>query len=350
MLTLDLSTNELVARGKLMVFLSTDVSQPISNPRHPQASEVTETFSRMSFNDLSISVGNPGGRQPRPISGLNPAQTTNPVQRHGPTNLSQSVGPRRTSAPSEDQLVPLPPGWERRTDPLGRAYYVDKTNNVTSTRPPTNQATNNGTQNGETNTTRDNDTNTAAGAGPLPAGWEERYTPEGRVYYVDHNIRTTTWVDPRCGTSGRNGSLRSRTLAHLQSQTIASLGPLPPGWEMRLTPSARVYFTDHNTETTTWDDPRVPLPLDVDILPYKPDFKRVSIYFRSQPVMRTQPGNCQIMVRRNHIFDDSYAEIMRHTPTDLKKRLMIVFDGEYDLNLGDLSRCVAPLRTWGAVD
>ena len=33
---------------------------------------------------------------------------------------------------------------------------------------------------------------TTAGAGPLPAGWEERYTPEGRPYYVDHNTRTTT--------------------------------------------------------------------------------------------------------------------------------------------------------------
>lgn len=27
---------------------------------------------------------------------------------------------------------------------------------------------------------------TTAGLGPLPAGWEERFTPEGRPYYVDH--------------------------------------------------------------------------------------------------------------------------------------------------------------------
>ena len=55
--------------------------------------------------------------------------------------------------------------------------------------------------------------------------------------------------------------------------------------------------------------------------------------------MRAQPGNCQIKIRRNHIFEDSYAEIMRQTPNDLKKRLMIKFDGEDGLDYGGLSRC-----------
>ena len=33
--------------------------------------------------------------------------------------------------------------------------------------------------------------------GPLPAGWEVRHTANGRVYYVDHNNRTTQFTDPR---------------------------------------------------------------------------------------------------------------------------------------------------------
>src|SRR5258708_19758348 len=41
-----------------------------------------------------------------------------------------------------------------------------------------------------------NSAQTTPGAGPLPAGWEERHTPEGCPYYVDHNTQTTTWVDP----------------------------------------------------------------------------------------------------------------------------------------------------------
>jgi hypothetical protein len=33
---------------------------------------------------------------------------------------------------------------------------------------------------------------------------------------------------------------------------------LPPGWEGRLTRNGRLYFVDHNTRTTTWGDPRLP--------------------------------------------------------------------------------------------
>lgn len=433
MLTLDLkkSNDNLVVHGKLIIYLSTNVSQPITNPGPPQVAGVTDAFSRMDVNDSSISVNSPGGSggnpslsrqtsanasnvattpimqmpspsiphvtnpelhhdvqphpqphqpnpQPRPLSGSNPSQTTNLVhQNHGPTNPSQSAGPQRNFNPHEDQFGPLPSGWERRMDPLGRTYYVDHNTRSTAwNRPSTNQAVNNSTQSGETNAARDNhnrrvladdmlessnppqvarntstsvntaagalaaSTNsTTAGAGPLPAGWEERYTPEGRAYYVDHNTRTTTWVDPRRQTvirvMGPNGQNTS-----LQPQTMAQLGPLPSGWEMRLTSTARVYFVDHNTKTTTWDDPRLPSSLDANVPQYKRDFRRKLIYFRSQPAMRTQPGNCQIKVRRNHIFEDSYAEIMRQTPNDLKKRLMIKFDGEDGLDYGGLSRYV----------
>lgn len=33
--------------------------------------------------------------------------------------------------------------------------------------------------------------------GPMPPGWEVRYTANGRKYYVDHNNRTTQFTDPR---------------------------------------------------------------------------------------------------------------------------------------------------------
>jgi hypothetical protein len=32
---------------------------------------------------------------------------------------------------------------------------------------------------------------------PLPENWEERVTPNGRHYFVDHTSRRTTWTDPR---------------------------------------------------------------------------------------------------------------------------------------------------------
>jgi len=33
----------------------------------------------------------------------------------------------------------------------------------------------------------------------LPQGWEMRFTAEGVRYFVDHNTRSTTFQDPRGG-------------------------------------------------------------------------------------------------------------------------------------------------------
>lgn len=178
---------------------------------------------------------------------------------------------------------------------------------------------------------------TTTGSGELPAGWEQRQTPEGRPYFVDHNTRTTTWVDPRRQQYIRMYGQNANSTT-IQQQPVSQLGPLPSGWEMRLTNTARVYFVDHNTKTTTWDDPRLPSSLDQNVPQYKRDFRRKLIYFRSQPALRILSGQCHVKVRRNHIFEDSYAEIMRQNATDLKKRLMIKFDGEDGLDYGGLSR------------
>lgn len=33
--------------------------------------------------------------------------------------------------------------------------------------------------------------------GPLPEGWEQAQTAEGEVYFINHQMRTTSWFDPR---------------------------------------------------------------------------------------------------------------------------------------------------------
>jgi hypothetical protein len=30
----------------------------------------------------------------------------------------------------------------------------------------------------------------------LPAGWEKKITPDGQIYYVDHNTQSTHWDPP----------------------------------------------------------------------------------------------------------------------------------------------------------
>jgi E3 ubiquitin-protein ligase NEDD4 len=306
------------------------------------------------------------------------------------SNGNTAHGSRTNLSSFEDSLGRLPAGWERREDNLGRTYYVDhNTRTTTWTRPSANYSEHAQRTQREANMqmerrahqsrmlpedrTGANSPNlpdshqaqtppsgsgstnaaavsmmatgaTTAGTGELPAGWEQRTTPEGRPYFVDHNTRTTTWVDPRrqqyIRMYGQNANGSNTTI---QQQPVSQLGPLPSGWEMRLTNTARVYFVDHNTKTTTWDDPRLPSSLDQGVPQYKRDFRRKLIYFRSQPALRIMSGQCHIKVRRSNIFEDSYAEIMRQSASDLKKRLMIKFDGEDGLDYGGLSRYASAL-------
>lgn len=285
-----------------------------------------------------------------PSSGLagqdqSPSQSSHPVGSGGAGALAAAQRPNAATAPGApnqqrninpnvDQLEPRS-RWERRVDSSGRIYYVDhNTRTTTWNGPPVDRQVNTWSA---AFTARSNIT--TAGAGSLPDGWEEKYTPEGRTYYVDHITRTSTWVAPRrkkgnqvVGPNGQNTAL--------QPQANSQLGPLPSGWEVRLDSTARAYFVNHNTKTTTWDDPRVPSAPDTNVPQPKHDFQSKLIYFREQPAMQAQPGNCQIKVRRNHIFEDSYAEIMRQTPNDLKRRLIIKIDGKDGLDQGGLSRFV----------
>lgn len=59
-----------------------------------------------------------------------------------------------------------------------------------------------------------------------------------------------------------------------------------------------------------------------------------------------QTGECRLLVRRELLFEDAYAEIMKYSPNDLRKRLMISFAGEEGLDYGGVSRCV---RTTGSL-
>jgi len=255
----------------------------------------------------------------------------------------------------DEHGVPLPQGWERRFDSQSRTYYVDhNTRTTTWHRPPiqnqaapprsvsqsatsasirTATAPINTTANSASTLDSMQHQTGAYSDIPLPLGWEERRNPEGRPYFVDHHTRTTTWTDPRRS--------QQQPMPVHRPQASSNLGSIPSGWEMRLTSTGRVYFVDHNTRTTSWDDPRLPTNVDDNAPQYKRDYRRKVVYFRSQPKMRPLPGKCELKVRRNNVLEDSYAAVMAHSGEDLKKRLMVSFDNEDGLDYGGVSRYVA---------
>ncbi|TPX39610.1 hypothetical protein SeMB42_g06302 [Synchytrium endobioticum] len=356
-------------------------------------------------------------------------------QHYQPISPGPSILPvdsmRRPSSSTDDEFGPLPQGWERRIDTVGRPYYVDhNTRNTTWKRPSSQQtkvdsiqqvtaspqidwrqsqartlpidgfgsmdalqqalpqpgssagpgspttvqhvahthisqitphlhhaygiptATMPSQQAAQLQASQQN----AARQTPLPPGWQMHYTADGRPYFVDHNTRTTTWHDPRITLMQRNTELQRQAHAALanggvlnqeqitvlleaisrQSQEL--LGNLPAGWEMRMMPHGRTYFVDHNTKSTSWDDPRLPSSLEQDAPKYKQDFRQKLVFLRTQPHMRLQPSQCQIAVRRDNIFEDSYSEIMKLPAPYLRNRLMITFTGEAGKDFGGLSR------------
>ncbi|KAI9928571.1 hypothetical protein AWENTII_000643 [Aspergillus wentii] len=403
MLTRDLkkSNDNLVVHGKLIINLSTNLTTPNTNQTngglnrsHVQSSTSSGLVPQVSTSGSQpLPPPAPGPADPPPAAASNPSlqpqrapSGTRPSSTVVPANgaaAPPSASSRTNLSSFEDSQGRLPAGWERREDNLGRTYYVDhNTRTTTWTRPSNNynehaqrsqreanmqlerrahqsrmlpedrtgasspnlpdnqQQASTPPAGGSANAVSMMATGaTTAGTGELPPGWEQRTTPEGRPYFVDHNTRTTTWVDPRRQQYIRMyGQNANGTNTTIQQQPVSQLGPLPSGWEMRLTNTARVYFVDHNTKTTTWDDPRLPSSLDQGVPQYKRDFRRKLIYFRSQPALRIMSGQCHVKVRRNNIFEDSYAEIMRQSASDLKKRLMIKFDGEDGLDYGGLSR------------
>lgn len=72
----------------------------------------------------------------------------------------------------------------------------------------------------------------------LPAGWSMQVAPNGRIFFIDHNERKTSWVDPRTG--------RASPMPNQTRKPEDDLGPLPEGWEERVHSDGRIFFIDHS--------------------------------------------------------------------------------------------------------
>nr|XP_020470823.1 protein KIBRA [Monopterus albus] len=79
---------------------------------------------------------------------------------------------------------------------------------------------------------------------PLPEGWEEARDFDGKVYYIDHINKCTSWIDPR------DRQTKPLTFADCIGDE------LPVGWEEVYDPVVGAYSVDHNTKSTQLEDPR----------------------------------------------------------------------------------------------
>ncbi|XP_048852031.1 protein WWC2-like [Brienomyrus brachyistius] len=79
---------------------------------------------------------------------------------------------------------------------------------------------------------------------PLPDGWEEARDYDGKVFYIDHNTKQTSWIDPR-----------DRLTKPLSFADCVG-DELPWGWEAAYDPQIGIYYVDHINKTTQLEDPR----------------------------------------------------------------------------------------------
>ncbi|MBN3320761.1 MAGI2 protein, partial [Atractosteus spatula] len=138
--------------------------------------------------------------------------------------------------------------------------------------------------------------------GPLPDNWEMAYTEKGEVYFIDHNTKTTSWLDPRLAKKAKppeeckedgGGELKRGTwgqvvnivaLQHWGSEfnfwdvicvlflcslcvcvgfllvlqfpsTVKRHTELPYGWEKIDDPIYGSYYVDHINRRTQFENP-----------------------------------------------------------------------------------------------
>ncbi|XP_062860944.1 E3 ubiquitin-protein ligase NEDD4-like isoform X2 [Trichomycterus rosablanca] len=284
----------------------------------------------------------------------------------------QGHGSRRGSAqllsveehPAHPVMLPttagLPPGWEEKQDIRGRAYYINHNSRITTwTRPlvqliqPTDAGASapaagvSGRSPSPTiyappqlspcasplHSPGHQHSHTFDFTGCLPPGWEVRSAPNGRPFFINHHTRTTTWEDPRL-----------RIPAHMRRRPSLDpndLGPLPPGWEERVHTDGRIFYIDHNTKNTQWEDPRLQnSAITGPAVPYSRDYKQKYEYFRRKLKKPADiPNRFEMSVRRNALLEDSYRRILSvKRPDLLKARLWVEFAGEKGLDYGGVAR------------
>ncbi|KAM5231386.1 membrane-associated guanylate kinase, WW and PDZ domain-containing protein 1 isoform 35-T35 [Hipposideros larvatus] len=92
--------------------------------------------------------------------------------------------------------------------------------------------------------------------GPLPENWEMAYTENGEVYFIDHNTKTTSWLDPRCLSKQQKPLEECEDDEEgVHTEELDSELELPAGWEKIEDPVYGIYYVDHINRKTQYENP-----------------------------------------------------------------------------------------------
>ncbi|KAM7407869.1 hypothetical protein PAMA_003570 [Pampus argenteus] len=286
---------------------------------------------------------------------------------------------------------PLPPNWEARIDSHGRIFFVDHVNRTTTWQRPTGPPAPQGLT--RSNSMQQMEQLNRSGRSRLSlllqspsakflcspdfftvlhsnpsayrmftsntclkhmiskvrrdAHYFERYQHNRDLpFFVDHNCRSTTFIDPRLPlqSSRSTGLLAHRQ--HLSRQRSHSAGevvddsrqtnpPVMPRPSSTFSGSSRSQYHDVVPVGTQRANARAPAP-------YKRDFeaKLRNFYRKLETKGYGQgPGKVKLIIRRDHLLEDAFNQIMCYSRKDLQRsKLYVSFVGEDGLDYSGPSR------------
>ncbi|OBZ68497.1 putative E3 ubiquitin-protein ligase hulA [Grifola frondosa] len=210
--------------------------------------------------------------------------------------------------PADDDNSPLPSGWERDRDPKNRIYYIDHNTRTTTYQKPTDAC------------------------GPLPAGWVRLHKENDDFIYFNSETRTITCVRPPLDPlpdGWEEGIIEESGRVYYYNRNTHETawvrpntgGPeymnelLPDGWEMRITNDNKVYYVDHNTCTTTWEDPRAPLELSQAEREFRQKLQYFDCHLHHPSVPVT---TIKLSMRPAYIYEDSFIGISKLSAEEIR--------------------------------
>ena len=260
----------------------------------------------------------------------------------------------------DDVLGTLPSGWERRETSSGRPYFLDHASRTTQFTDPRlhNNAnlrlllnTANSSENNQTlsdssaqNSNENNNTVAQESAGPEGSSNGSSSSQTGGTAAVTSvaNVRATTSnnavIMPTAATALQPppSSRSSSSSAAAPNQTVSQRIPVSSANHIDNANALSTLISPTSAEQVSHPVCKI----GKDELPqYKRDLAAKMKVLRSElTAMQPPSGHCRLEVSRQEVFEDSYRQIVKMRPKDLRKRLMIKFRGEDGLDYGGVAR------------
>ncbi|XP_068217823.1 E3 ubiquitin-protein ligase SMURF2 [Palaemon carinicauda] len=273
-----------------------------------------------------------------------------------------------------DELAPLPPGWELRHTASGRPYFLDHCNRTTQFTDPrlsnshilsnilrsrnesnrlsviensnnsecrtgNSESSSSSIPNNRSNSSRRNSASRSRGPSPeanTNAETVSSSSPPPSNEEPNNSVNSTPaspTIVPTSGVSNSVSSEGSGVNTSVNSTVNSSNNPVV------LQNNTTNLQISSNNNTNAPKDPTV-IDVESECLPkYKRDLVAKMKVLRAElQCLQPQSGHCRLDIPRGEIFEESYRQIMKMRPKDLRKRLMVKFKGEEGLDYGGVAR------------